>query len=214
MNKNKYIKMQNDNEKFNIKSFIIGLVYLVIIVALIILLMLKILLPFVFIPFFDMIYNVILKVSHLDAVIIVALITGTLSLIGVIINSIVSKLIDYTKSRNDYLAKKRESVYKDFISMIYDVFESAKKAETNSQEELIKNIFSFNKQLTLWGSKKVVKGWLKYKSESEKHFDNIKSLLLLENIVNDMRKDIGTEKLGKYDILSFFIKTDEINKLK
>lgn len=124
--------MQNNNEKFNVKSFIMGLVYLIIIVALIILLFLKILLPLVFSPFFDMIYNVILKVSHLDAVIIVALITGTLSLIGVIINSIVSKLIDYTKSRNEYLAQKRESVYKDFINMIYNVFESVKRAEANS----------------------------------------------------------------------------------
>ena len=98
--------------------------------------------------------------------------------------------------------------------MIYNVFESVKRAEANSQEELVKNIFSFNKQLTLWGSKKVVKGWLKYKYESEKQPDDIKNLLLLEEILNDMRKDIGTEKLGKYDIISFFVNTDEINKFK
>ncbi|MBQ2205319.1 MAG: hypothetical protein II411_05445 [Lachnospiraceae bacterium] len=68
--------------------------------------------------------------------------------------------------------------------------------------------------MTLWGSKKVVKGWLKCKYESEKQPDDIKNLLLLEEILNDMRKDIGTEKLGKYDIISFFVNTDEINKFK
>ena len=41
----------------------------------------------------------------LDAVIIVAIITGGVSLLGVFINSIISKLLEYNRSRQEYLAK-------------------------------------------------------------------------------------------------------------
>lgn len=53
--------------------------------------------------------------SKMDAVVIVALITGTVSIIGVIISSIVAKIIDYKKSRQEYLAKKREIPYGEWV---------------------------------------------------------------------------------------------------
>ncbi len=41
--------------------------------------------------------------SKMDAVVIVAFITGTVSIVGVIISSVVAKIIDYRKSRQDYM---------------------------------------------------------------------------------------------------------------
>ena len=46
--------------------------------------------------------------SKMEAVVIVAFITGMVSIIGVIISSVVAKIIDYRKNRQDYLARKRE----------------------------------------------------------------------------------------------------------
>lgn len=51
------------------------------------------------------------QASKFDAVIIVALITGTVSIIGVVLSSIVAKIIDYKKAREAYLAQKREKSY-------------------------------------------------------------------------------------------------------
>lgn len=59
--------------------------------------------------------------SKLDAVIIVALITGVVSIIGVIISSIFAKIVDYRKSRKEYLTQKREKPYGEFVEMIYKV---------------------------------------------------------------------------------------------
>lgn len=59
--------------------------------------------------------------SKMDAVVIVAFITGMVSIIGVIISSIVAKIIDYRKSRQDYLAKKRKVPYGEFVEMIYKI---------------------------------------------------------------------------------------------
>ena len=46
--------------------------------------------------------------SKLDAVVIVTLITGCVSIVSVLISSVVAKRIEYKRSRQEYLAKKRE----------------------------------------------------------------------------------------------------------
>ena len=67
--------------------------------------------------------------TSFDAVVIVALITGMVSLVSVIISSIVSKFIEYKKNRQDYLAKKREQPYGEFVEMLYKVQQNEKKRE-------------------------------------------------------------------------------------
>ena len=55
---------------------------------------------------FNTIMDVLMKltaiVSNSDTVIIVALIIGIVSIVGVIISSIITKIVDYCKSRQDY----------------------------------------------------------------------------------------------------------------
>jgi len=65
-------------------------------------------------------------ISKQDAVVIVALITGTVSLIGVIISSVVSKVIDYRKNCQEYLAQKREKPYGEFVDMVYKIQQNSK----------------------------------------------------------------------------------------
>ena len=62
-----------------------------------------------------------------DAVVIVAMITGMVSIIGVIISSVVAKFIEYRKNRQDYLAKKREQPYGEFVEMVYKIQQNVKK---------------------------------------------------------------------------------------
>ena len=65
--------------------------------------------------------------SKLDAVIIVALITGCVSIVSVLISSIVAKRIEYNRSRQEYLAKKREDPYGQFVDMIYKIQQNTKQ---------------------------------------------------------------------------------------
>ena len=53
--------------------------------------------------------SILSKIGKLDAVIIVALITATVSVVSVLFTSVVSKLIDYRNSRREYLAKKEKN---------------------------------------------------------------------------------------------------------
>ena len=144
-------------------------------------------------------------VSKLDAVVIVALITGAVSITGVIISSIISKSIDYKRTRREYLAQKREAPYGEFVDMVYKLQENSKKPNSYTTEQMVADISRFSKQITLWGSPKVVKNWVKFRENGANPKAAQDNLFVLESIMNEMRKDLGLKKVKKGNILAFFI---------
>lgn len=153
-------------------------------------------------------------VTTTDKVIVVAMITGAVSIVGVVISSIVAKIVDYRYNIKKYLYDKREEPYEKFIEMIYTIMENTKKndSEKMSEEEITKMVSEFSKGLTLWGSNRVVKKWLRYRKSSLKG-GGPEMLLELEDIIYEMRKDVGLRrKLKKGDMLSFFI--NDVEKIK
>lgn len=152
-------------------------------------------------------------VNNTDKVIIVAMITGAVSIVGVLFTSVIAKIIDYKYNVKIYLYDKREEPYEQFISMVYTIMEDTKKPEGKrmTEEELMKIVLQFSKGLTLWGSNRVVKKWNKYRIASANP-ENRENLFLLEDIIYEIRKDVGQRrKMKKGDILSLFI--NDIDKL-
>lgn len=152
-------------------------------------------------------------VNTSDQVIVVAMITGAVSITGVVISSIVAKVVEYKYNVKKYLYDKREEPYKQFVEMIYKIMEDSKKkdGEKMTEEEMTKMVSEFSKGLTLWGSNRVVKKWLKYRKSSIKGDKNI--LWEMEDIIYEIRKDVGLgRKLKKGDMLAFFV--NDIENLK
>lgn len=143
--------------------------------------------------------------SKMDAVVIVALITGVISLVGVIISSIVAKVIDYRKSRQDYLAKKREEPYGQFVDMMYKLQQNSKNGNKYTKDMMIEDISKFSKQITLWGSPRVVNKWVKFRENATNPDIETDNIFLLEEIMNEMRRDLGVKKVKKGKLLAFFI---------
>lgn len=142
--------------------------------------------------------------SRIDTVIVVALLTGFLSIIGVII----SKFFEYRQKRQMYLYEKKEKAYASFIEMVYKVHESIKKGEKYSDEDMLHDVLNFSKELTLWGSNKVIKKWIEFRNIQHITCNDNKDILYrLEDIMFEIRKDMGHKKIGlnKGDILAFFI---------
>lgn len=153
-------------------------------------------------------------VSTTDKVIIVAMITGTVSIVGVVFTSVIAKIIDYRYNVKKYLYDKREIPYEQFISMVYAIMEDVNRPinKRMTEFEINKMVSEFSKGLTLWGSNKVVKKWLKYRKASLNSNNPENTLLLLEDIIYEIRKDVGQrKKLEKGDMLSFFI--NDVEKL-
>ena len=144
-------------------------------------------------------------VSKLDAVVIVALITGCVSIIGVVISSIFAKRVEYKRSRQEYLAKKREEPYGEFVDMIYKIQQNSRKSGSYTDKQMLEDLSKFSKQITLWGSSKVVNKWVKFRENSLNPESAGKNLLVLEDIMNEMRKDLGLKKVKKGNLLAFFV---------
>lgn len=143
--------------------------------------------------------------SKLDAVVIVALITGCVSVLGVIISSIVAKALDFRRSRREYLAKKREAPYGEFVDMVYKVQQNSKKPDSYTEEQMQEDILKFSRQMTLWGSPRVVDKWIRFRENGANPELAQKNLFVIEDILNDMRKDLGQRRVKKGNLLGFFV---------
>ena len=109
-------------------------------------------------------------------------------------------------------SKKREKPYEAFIAMVYRLIQSSQNLESYSEEEMTKDVMSFSQELTLWGSKKVARKWIKFRREVNDPDVAIKRLVFLESIMNEMRRDMGVKRMKKGGLLSFFIRDiDNIN---
>ena len=143
--------------------------------------------------------------SKVDAVIIVALITACVSIVSVIFSSVIAKHIEYRKNRQAYLAQKREEPYGEFVEMVYKIQQNSKGRDNYTQKEMIADISRFSKQLTLWGSSRVVNKWVKFRENGANPENAKDNMFLLEKIMNDMRKDLGQHRVRKGKLLGFFV---------
>lgn len=93
-------------------------------------------------------------ISSLDAVIIVAILTGFLTMV----TQLVAKYLDGKNIRKQYLSEKRVYSYSKMVDMVYKMQNKEYK-----QEEMIKDLTEFSKEITLWGSKALVTKWSKFR---------------------------------------------------
>ena len=153
--------------------------------------------------------------SSLDLVVLVALITGLISLL----NSFYSRYSDNKNRLREYLSAKREVPYSEFIELCYKLAQNGKDGFEYNNADMTSDINNFNTKITLWGSYKVVKKWgtLRKTNLIEEYKENSeKQLILMEELMNQMRKDLGVGVTGKGKLLSFFINDIEkiIEKIK
>ena len=145
--------------------------------------------------------------SKMDAVIVVALITGAVSIVSVVVSSIIAKVLEYRRSTRRYLYEKREEPYSEFIEMVYKLQQSTKGTLAYPENELLADIIKFSRKLTLWGSDRVIKKWLKFRENGLDANKAAENLFILEDIIFEIRKDMGQRKgkLEKGDLLAFFV---------
>ena len=140
----------------------------------------------------------------LDTVIIVALVSGTIS-----IASTIAKFIwERQQQKREYLTQKREEPYEQFVAIIYKIV----KNKDQNYPELENDILTLNKSLSLWGSKNCVKSLTEFKFLSFENTDRQKLLDKSEEILNHMRNDLGVKKTENTILRSLFI--SDINNLK
>lgn len=187
------------NNSHDTRNTVLGVIILISLIAIVVL---------IIVLLGQWILQLLIEVSKLDAVVIVALITGAISIISIII----TKVIEYNNARKEYLAQKREKPYEAFIAMVYKVQENTNKPNSYSREEMIADIKSFSEELTLWGSKSVAEKWVRFRLNGTQPNPSENILNILEDIMNEMRADMGVKRLKKGTLLSFFVNDIDKNK--
>ncbi len=153
------------------------------------------------------------KIASLETVLIIAVISGAITVSGIIINSIISvyvKLLEHRNSVKSELRKQMKEPYDKFVSLLFDMLMSDKGGAQISEQELMNRMIVFSKEITLWGSNNVVKKWSEYRNATVKSPEE--TLFYIENVLFAIRKDLGIKngfwfkkELQKGDLLSLFV---------
>lgn len=94
---------------------------------------------------------------------------------------------------------------KEIIENLLNYSLNTKKGDSYTEAQMLKDLSQFSKQITLWGSSRVVNKWVKFRENGTNPELAQKNLLLLEDIMNEMRKDLGLRKTKKGNLLAFFV---------
>lgn len=139
----------------------------------------------------------------LDVAIVVALITGTISIMTVVVGGIASN----NQRKQYYLRQHRETPYQKLVEMVYKMMAKGKNPESYSEEELLNDFNEFSQALTLWGSPKAIKQWNEWRKANTGGKPDPKELLYaMESIMMQLRADMGQKGgLKKGDLLRLFI---------
>lgn len=145
--------------------------------------------------------------STLDAAIVVALITGCVSIVTVVLGAIINNILTIRQSRNEYLRSHREAPYQKLIEIVYKIMEKSRRHQTYSNDEVFEDMTEFNKSLTLWGSAKAIRLWDKWRLASVGQTPTPEQLLLaMERVIIQLRLDMGQScGIKQGDILKLFI---------
>lgn len=155
------------------------------------------------------IISLVQQISTLDTVLVIALISGTITILGLIVNSIISvrlKSIEYKRKVKSDMRIKMEKPYSSFVNLIYDMLANTKGSIQLSEKDMMMRMVDFSKEVTLFGSNKVIKKWAKYRTSAAK-LSPTENLKQLEGVLFAIRADLGMKKRGMKtgDILALFI---------
>lgn len=135
--------------------------------------------------------NFLSTLSTLDSAIVVAFISGTISILIFAVKSIVDGIM----KKNEYLRMHRERPYLQLISMFYDLSAQTKAGKEFTTEELIERFNQFTKELVLWGSAKAIQEWGNWRVATSNGKPDPNVLLFgMEKVLNQLRKDMGLKR--------------------
>lgn len=145
--------------------------------------------------------------STLDVAIVVALITGCVSIVTVIGGGIANNYLAYRQRKGEYLREHRVQAYEKLIEIVYKMLMKSKKKEQYGADEMLSDMNDFNQSLTLWGSSKAIRLWDEWRLATVGKQPPASELLFaMEKVLIQLRRDMGQGRgLKKGDLLKLFI---------
>lgn len=134
--------------------------------------------------------------------------------LATIIIPLLSLYVVYITNRKNQLQQQLNDKKREIYSTYMDALETAlnidtKNKKTPNPDELKEKIFSFKRQLILYGSSKSIKACNKWILDNVQE-NNEKNFMNIENLVRSLREEIGLSNKGlkKLDLLQLYINED------
>ncbi len=155
----------------------------------------------------DSIAALLSTLSTIDVAIVVALITGCVSIVTVIGGGIANNYLAYRQRNSEYLREHRAQAYEKPIEIVYKMLMKSKKKEQYSADEMLSDMNDFNQSLTLWGSSKAIRLWDEWRLATAGKQPSASELLFaMEKVLIQLRRDMGQGRgLKRGDLLKLFI---------
>lgn len=192
----------NGNANMSINDIAKGLIALVLVVAIIVVAIVAL------IHFLTPMLTAISQAfSGIDVAIMVAFVTGAISIVSVIVGAIVKTKMEYSQRKQEFLMQQRIEPYKKLVEIIYKVQTKSNDNGVYTDLEMREDIDEFNQGLTLWGSTKAVQKWDAWRSTTKRVPPSPhETLFAMEDVMIQLRIDLGQSKgLKKGDLLRVFI---------
>jgi len=151
------------------------------------------------------IINLVETISTLDTALIIMLVSGAVTVLGIVVNSTISIVVKMLEHRNKARAELRERMekpYEELVTTIYDIMNNDRMPNPKSDAEILEAMIAFSKKITLYGSNRVVKKYGIFRGSFNK-VAHVGYMVQLEDVLFQIRKDLGMKKRGmkKGDIL-------------
>jgi hypothetical protein len=156
---------------------------------------------------------IVANLDKLNATIIVAILAGTTTILGVFI----TRYFERKKTIEQQIREQKVPIYQDFLGFVFKVLRNSSKEKEDklSGQEIETFFWEYNQKSILWLSDNTLKSYIQWKSGITKIMDNeedddaktLRMMVAFENLLLDFRKDIGHKNKGikQGDILSLFI---------
>lgn len=149
------------------------------------------------------------NIDKVDSNIVVALIAGTITILGYFI----TRYLERKKQIEQEIRKQKLPIYEEFLDFIFK-FMVGNRKNNISEQDLEQFMFNFNKKSIIWLSDESLKAYVNWRTALNRISGNEKNdkgtltqLIEFEKLLLAFRKDIGhsNQNLNSGDILSVFI---------
>lgn len=150
-------------------------------------------------------------ISTLNKEIATVIIAGSTTVIISVISVVLGKYYERKLAIEKELREKKIPAYQNLVKFFFEALYEQEKFNKKIATKKLTNEFSkITQELMIWGSDDVIKAWSEFRqstSNSEQVEVNYKTVILLEDLFKEIRKDIGYKgwNMKKGEILGLFI---------
>lgn len=164
--------------------------------------------------FLRMIYITVGLLKTLSNPIIVALITGVVTILGSVISITVGKYYERKLLVEQEMREKKIPIYETLLEFSFKLFLGEKiDEEKMSEAELTKKLMQFTEQSIIWGSDEVISAWSNFRNQalernkSEHGISGQEFMNSFAKVLLAIRKDIGhkNKNINENILLGLFI---------